>query len=278
MSKIRPDWLQVREGEAPLVVAFPHTGVDLPDDAADGLVSPWLARRDADWWIDALYDFAGAMGATTVRTAISRTVIDVNRDPSGASLYPGQVTTELCPTTTFDGEPLYRPGRAPDAAEIARRSADYFIPYHEALAAQLARLQERHPRVVLYDAHSIRSRVPRLFDGELPQFNIGTYDGKSCDAVLTDAVAELCTASGRSWVVNGRFKGGWTTRRYGAPATGVHALQMELACRGYMIEPPGAPTPETWPTPYTAEVAAPLRRVLTDILDACLAFAGSSAP
>ena len=273
MTIVRPSWLQVREREAPLVVAFPHTGVDLPEDISDGLVSPWLARRDADWWVDLLYDFAAGVGATTVRTGISRTVIDVNRDPSGASLYPGQATTELCPTTTFDGEPLYRPGRAPDAAEIARRSAAYFAPYHQALTGQLARLRARHARVVLYDAHSIRSRIPRLFDGDLPQFNVGTNDGQSCDAALMDAVATICAASGRSWVVDGRFKGGWTTRRYGAPDTGVHALQMELACRGYMTEPPGPPTPDIWPTPYTAEVAGPLRLVLTDILDACLSFA-----
>ncbi len=273
MTIVRPSWLQVREREAPLVVAFPHTGVDLPEDISDGLVSPWLARRDADWWVDLLYDFAAGVGATTVRTGISRTVIDVNRDPSGASLYPGQATTELCPTTTFDGEPLYRPGRAPDAAEIARRSAAYFAPYHQALTGQLARLRARHARVVLYDAHSIRSRIPRLFDGDLPQFNVGTNDGQSCDAALMDAVATICAASGRSWVVDGRFKGGWTTRRYGAPDTGVHALQMELACRGYMTEPSGPPTPDIWPTPYTAEVAGPLRLVLTDILDACLSFA-----
>jgi len=277
MSGRRPDWLEVREGEAPLLVAFPHTGVDLPDDAAGGLVSPWLARRDADWWIDALYDFAAGMGATTVRTAISRTVIDVNRDPSGASLYPGQATTELCPTTTFDGEPLYRPGRAPDAAGIARRTADYFAPYHQALAEQLARLRERHPRVVLYDAHSIRSRIPRLFDGELPQFNIGTNSGRSCDAALTQGVEAICGRTGLSWITNGRFKGGWTTRRYGAPTDGVHALQMELALHGY-IDEPNLLTPETWPPPYRADMAAPMRGVLADILDACLTFAGSSAP
>ena len=143
------------------------------------------------------------------------------------------------------------------------------------IAAEIARLKEKHARVVLFDAHSIRSRIPRLFDGELPQFNVGTNDGKSCDAALTDAVARTCAASGRSWVVDGRFKGGWTTRRYGDPDIGVHALQMELACRGYMIEPPAPPTPDTWPTPYTPEVAGPLRQMLTDILEACLSFARS---
>ncbi len=167
-------WLSVHRGAAPLLVSLPHTGTAVPSDIEVGLWSPWLARKDADWWIDRLYAFAADLGATTVHTAMSRTVIDVNRDPSGVSLYPGQATTELCPTTSFDGEPLYRAGHEPDAAEIARRRARYFAPYHAALAAELTRLRAMHPRVVLYDCHSIRSRVPRLFDRLLPEFNIGT--------------------------------------------------------------------------------------------------------
>ncbi len=274
-----PSWLEVRQGAAPLIVSLPHTGTDLPEDIETGLVSPWLARRDADWWVDRLYAFAEDLDATFVRTTLSRSVIDVNRDPSGASLYPGQATTELCPLTTFDGEPLHRPGCAPDAAEISRRTALYFAPYHAALAAQIVRLRARYSRVVLYDAHSIRSRIPRLFEGELAQFNIGVNGGVSCDGALTAAVAELCAASSFSWVVDGRFKGGWTTRRYGRPSDGVHALQMELACRGYMDEPDGPPTPGAWPPAFEAARAAPLLAVLRPILEACLAFASSgSAP
>ena len=209
------NWLQVTRGHAPLIVSLPHTGTDIPADIEARLVSPWLARKDADWWVDRLYAFAEGMGATIVRTAISRTVIDVNRDPSGASLYPGQATTELCPTTTFDGE--------------------------------------------------------------LPQFNLGTNGGASCADALTATVEAACDASGLSRVTNGRFKGGWTTRHYGRPETGVHALQMELACRGYMDDPAEAPTPDTWPTPFHADRAEPLRAVLEDVLNACLSFARSPA-
>ena len=265
-------WLQVTRGDAPLIVSLPHTGTEIPPEIAARLASPWLGIKDADWWADRLYAFAEGMGATIVRTAISRTVIDVNRDPSGASLYPGQATTELCPTTTFDGEPLYRDG-GPDAAEIDRRRSAYFEPYHAALRAEIDRLRGVHPTVVLYEAHSIRSRVPRLFEGELPQFNLGTNSGASCDAALTAAVEAACDASGRSRVTNGRFKGGWTTRYYGKPATGLHALQMELACRGYMDDPAAPPTEDTWPTPFHADRAEPLRLVLQDVLDACLQFA-----
>jgi formiminoglutamase len=268
-----PPWLTVRPGEAPLVISFPHTGTELPTDLESRLVSPWLARKDADWYVDRLYDTAESLGATVVHTAISRTVIDVNRDPSGASLYPGQATTGLCPTETFDGEPLYRPGQAPDATEIDRRRQIYFEPYHAALRDQIERLRRRHPRVVLYEAHSIRSRVPRLFEGELPQFNLGTNGGASCEPRLSAAIEAVCDRSGRSRVTNGRFKGGWTTRRYGAPDQGVHAVQIELACRGYMDDPAEPPTPESWPPPYRLEQAAPLRATLAEVLETCLAFA-----
>lgn len=268
-------WLEVHRGEAPLVVSFPHTGTEIPAEIERRFGSPWLARRDTDWWVDQLYDFAAGLGATIVRTRVSRSLIDVNRDPSGASLYPGQATTELCPTTTFDGEPLYRPGMGLGEPEITHRTNSWFAPYHATLAAELARLAERHGRVVLYDAHSIRSRVPRLFEGELPQFNIGTNSGKACDPALTASIEAACAASGLSHVVDGRFKGGWTTRHHGRPETGVHAVQMELACRGYMDEPAGDPTPENWPTAYDASRAEPMRRTLTEVLKACLAFAGA---
>jgi formiminoglutamase len=269
---VTPAWLEVREGEGPLIVALPHTGTEIPADIEGRLVSPWLARKDADWWVEKLYGFAGELGATMVRTAVSRTVIDVNRDPSGASLYPGQATTELCPTTTFDGEALYLEGAAPGPAQIARRRAVFFEPYHQALAAQIARLKALGGAVVLYDAHSIRSRIPRLFAGELPHLNIGSNDGRACHPDLTRAVERLCDASAFSRVTNGRFKGGWTTRRYGEPATGLHAIQMELACRAYMDEP-AAPDEGSWPTPYDPKRAAVLRTLLADILQACLEFA-----
>ena len=264
------DWLTIHRGEAPLVVAFPHVGTGLAD-VGDRFVSPWLARRDADWWVDQVYAFAADLGATLVATGISRSVIDCNRDPSGASLYPGQATTELCPTTTFDGEPLYA-GAVPDEAEIARRRARWFDPYHAALEAEIARLRARHGRVVLYDAHSIRSHVPRLFEGELPQFNIGTNGGQTCAPDLREAIAAICAQSGHSHVVDGRFRGGWTTRHYGRPERGVHAVQMELAIRGYMDEP-DEPTPANWPTAYDGPRAAPLIATLQTILKAALAFA-----
>ncbi len=264
------DWLTIHRGEAPLVVAMPHTGTDLPADVAPRFVSEWDARRDADWWIDRLYDFAREMGASVVRTGISRSVIDVNRDPSGVSLYPGMATTGLCPTENFDGAPLYK-GEGPDEAEIERRRELNFQPYHDALQAELARLRALHGQVVLYDAHSIRSRIPRLFEGELPQFNIGSNDGKSCAPELTCAVAAICETVG-STVVNGRFKGGWTTRHYGRPEQGIHTIQMELSMRGYLHEP-AEPTPDNWPVAYDPDFAAPMAAVLRDVLGACIDFA-----
>lgn len=250
-------WLSVVRGNAPLLVSLPHTGTEIPAPIAERLVSLPLARNDTDWWIDRLYDFAASMGATVVHTAISRSVIDVNRDPSGRSLYPGQATTGLCPTTSFDGTPLYRPGAEPDEADIDARRRDYFDPYHAALAAEIARLRANHPCIVVYDCHSIRSVVPRLFEGELPVFNVGTNDGVSCAPELQALVERHCDASGLSRVSNGRFKGGWITRHYADPANGIHAIQMETACRSYMDE-----HPDIEPVPYSSGRAAPLRSVL----------------
>ena len=258
------DWLSITQGDAPLIVSIPHTGMIIPD-GIPGLVSHELARRDADHHVDRLYAFAADLGATIIHSGISRTVIDLNRDPSGQSLYPGQATTGLCPDTTFDGERLYAAGFEPDAAEIALRRAAWFDPYHAALRNQIERLRALHPAVVLYDAHSIRSQVPRLFDGELPQFNIGSYEGASCDPALTVAIAADC--AGETHVVNGRFKGGWITRHYGDPPRGIHAVQMELAIRGYADEA-GA-----WPPVWDANRAAPMQTRLRTILSTCLDFA-----
>ncbi|MEP7246900.1 MAG: N-formylglutamate deformylase [Gammaproteobacteria bacterium] len=266
-------WLRVTRNDAPLVLSMPHAGVWLPPELEPRLVSTWLAQRDADWWVDELYDFGAALGATVVQTEVSRTVIDVNRDPSGVSLYPGQATTELCPTTTFDGEPLYRHDAEPGADEIAARRARYFDPYHAALAAEIGRLRKQHARVVVYDCHSIRSRIPRLFEGDLPNFNLGTHSGRSCAPELAAAIDAECAASSFSHVINGRFKGGYITRHYGQPVEGVHAVQMELACRGYLPEHPGPVEPNTWPPAYGAAYAEAMRTTLTRILQACLAFA-----
>ncbi len=265
-----PDWLAVTRGEAPLIVSVPHAGTEL-GAFEPRFVSPWLARKDADWWVSELYGFAGELAATLVRTKLSRSLIDVNRDPGGASLYPGQATTELCPTTTFDGEPLYRPGDAPDGAEIAERRRRFFDPYHAALGAEIARLRQRFGRVALFDAHSIRSRIPHLFEGELPLFNLGSNSGRSCDPGLREAIGAILAASGESHVVDGRFKGGWITRSFGRPQDGVHALQMELACRAYMQEPERVDE-ANWPAPLEVERADKTRATLRRALETMLAW------
>ncbi|WP_424340476.1 N-formylglutamate deformylase [Henriciella sp.] len=267
------DWLEIKRGDRPLIVTFPHTGTHVPDDISPEFFSLSRARKDTDWWVDQLYAFAVDLGATTIRTSISRSIIDVNRDPSGASLYPGQTTTGLCPLTTFDGEPLYRDGHEPGEDEIARRRAAYHQPYHDAIQQQIDRLIADHGQVVLYDAHSIRSKIPRLFDDLLPIFSIGTNHDQTCSLVLGDAVENICVRSGKPTVRNGRFRGGWTTRHYGQPDRNVHAIQMELACRGYLDEPLGDVGDDIWPVPFEVERAAPFIETLRQILTACLEFA-----
>jgi formiminoglutamase len=269
--------VEVTRGTSALLVSIPHTGILIPSDIEKDLASGWLARKDADWHIERLYDFAGEFGATIVRAAHSRTVIDVNRDPSGASLYPGQATTGLCPIETFDGEPLYKQGRAPDRFEIDRRRQLFFQPYHAALNREIARLKETHPRIVLYDCHSIRSVVPRLFEGELPHMNIGTNSGASCDSTFAHVIQAVCDASEFTWTSNARFKGGWITRSHGRPALGVHAIQMELACRSYLDEPIPAVDKNNWPPAYDEARAAYMRATLKSVFKACASFARRAA-
>lgn len=266
------DWLSIARGDAPLVVSIPHAGAEIPAEIEARLADPWLARKDADWRVDALYAFAHQLGATVIKTAISRTVVDVNRDPSGASLYPGQATTTLCPTITFDNEPLYKPGQEPGEDEIAARAAMFLAPYHAAIAEEIARLRARHGNVVLYDAHSIRSRAPMLFDGLLPVFNLGTNGGATCAAAYEQAAITRCAQSGAAFVANGRFKGGYITRHFGKPEEGVHALQMELALRAYIDEPLTL-TPQTWPRPLDEARAAQTQATLGAILTDCIAIA-----
>lgn len=251
--------IEVTHGDSPLVLGLPHTGTDVPDDCLVRLNDTGRALSDTDWHIDRLYaDLVPDL--TTVRTKVHRYVIDVNRDPSGTSLYPGQNTTGLCPLTDFDGLPLYREGQEPDTVEVARRRTAYHAPYHAALQAELDRIRALHGFAILYDCHSIRSQIPFLFDGTLPDFNIGTNQGTTCAPEVEDQVLDICRAAqGYTSVLNGRFKGGWTTRHYGRPAEGVHAIQMELAQSTYMLE--------RAPWDYVAPCAECLRDHLKSILE-----------
>lgn len=223
----------VQRGEGPIILGFPHVGTFVPDAVRARLNAEGLLLRDTDWHIEQLY--AGLLpGASVVQATFHRYVIDANRDPSGNSLYPGAFTTGLVPETDFDGVPIWREGQGPTADDLAQRLRDFHAPYHAALAAEIARVREKHGVAVLFDCHSIRSHIPALFDGELPVFNIGTDGGRTCDARLAVAVERCAAASGESWVMNGRFRGGWTTRHYGQPQGGVHAIQLELAQRSHL--------------------------------------------
>jgi len=255
--------VEISQGSSAVVLGLPHTGTDIPPDCLSRLNERGRVLADTDWHIHTLY--AGLLPeVTTVRTPIHRYVIDANRDPTGASLYPGQNTTGLCPQTDFDGKPIYCAGQAPDAAETDRRRAAYHAPYHAALAAELARVRGMHGHAILYDCHSIRSRIPFLFEGTLPDFNIGTNSGTSCAPGIQRAVADICArAKGYTSVTNGRFKGGWTTRHYGRPAEGVHAIQMELAQSTYMAEAP----PLAYDDARAKRLRAHLKTILTTLAD-----------
>jgi len=252
------------QGTAPLLISIPHGGVYVPPLLAERFGPEAREVPDTDWHLERLYAFAKDMGASILAATHSRYVIDLNRPPDDAPMYPGASNTELCPTRFFTGEPLYREGFAPDNAEIRRRVAVYWQPYHDALHEELARLQATHGHAVLFDSHSIKSELPWLFEGTLPHMNLGTVGGTSCAPSLRDALGVVLAAQATySHVVDGRFKGGHITRQYGRPAQGLHAVQLEMCWRAYMDETP----PWRWHDERAAEVTPLLRRLVQAMLD-----------
>lgn len=249
---------EVIQGSGAIILGQPHGGTWLPDTLLARLNENGRKLADTDWHIGRLYD--GLLpNITIVRSNVHRYAIDANRDPAGTSLYPGQNTTELCPTTDFDGLPIWQSGQEPSADEIESRRQQWHEPYHAALASEVERVKTTHGFAVLYDCHSIRSEIPFLFEGLLPVFSIGTNGGQTCAPAIETATHRLCKASNDSVALNGRFKGGWTTRHYGRPGEGVHAIQMELAQRAYLAH-------EAAPWAYDTERAGRLRISLSAIL------------
>ncbi len=228
---------ELQAGDGPLILSAPHVGRELPQEIAARLTPPGRALVDTDWDVERLYPFASELGATTLFARFSRYVVDLNRDPHDVSLYPGARTTTLIPTETFEGEALYAAGDEPDPGEIAARRERYWEPYHAALRTQLERVVAQHGYALVVDAHSIWGRLPLLFDGELPGVNLGTNGGRACSRALCDIVANVFAGSPYGCVVDGRFKGGYITRRYGEPAANVHALQIELNQDTYLADP-----------------------------------------
>lgn len=248
--------VDIKNGAGPVILGQPHSGTFVPDEIMARLNERGRTLADTDWHVDRLYD--GLLpGAAIVRANFHRYVIDANRDPSGASLYPGQNTTGLVPLTDFHGEPIWN--EAPDEEEIERRRMEYHAVYHLSLAVEIDRAREAHGVAVLYDCHSIRSHIPYLFEGKLPDLNIGTNKGATCAGAIEKAVADVCAGTDFTHVVNGRFRGGWTTRHYGEPDNGVHAIQMEIAQSAYLET-------EDAPFSYSEEKAKKLRVTLKEIL------------
>lgn len=257
-------------GSQPLIVSMPHVGTRVPAEIEREFTPVARALTDTDWHVDRLYDFLPQLGASVIAARYSRYVIDLNRPPDDAALYPGMAHTGLCPTHSFAGEPLYASGvDTLPGSEVASRRERYWQPYHTALAELVAGTRARAGFVLLLDAHSIRSHVPRLFSGRLPDINIGTDDGRSCSAELMPSLLAMLAAQSRfSYVVNGRFKGGHITRSYGNPASGAHALQIELSQSAYMDEDRAI---------YDINRAAPLRELLQRMVAAMLRFSPATS-
>ena len=260
-------------GDIPLLVSMPHAGTAIAPEVAAQMLPVAQVKDDTDWHLPLLYNMLKEMGASVLVAEYSRYVIDLNRAPDNANLYPGQDTTGLCPVDTFHKNPLYESDRLPDPEEIARRTAVYWQPYHQQLQTELERLLKLHGRVVLWDAHSIASVVPRFFDGRLPDLNFGTADGRSCAPALQQAleqcVRQSAAAASYSHVFNGRFKGGYITRQYGQPERGIHAVQLEMSQCVYMEEQA--------PYRYRPDLAAQIQPLLAELLQTCVSFAQRGA-
>ncbi|NIE62490.1 N-formylglutamate deformylase [Burkholderia sp. Ax-1719] len=264
------DLYTLERGTAPLVISIPHLGTQIPANLQHLYTEEALKLADTDWHLDRLYAFARALNATLIGAKISRYVIDLNRPPNDESLYPGQTTTGLCPTETFRGQPLYKPACAPNETERAERVAQYWQPYHTALSAELTRLRKRHTNVLLWEAHSIASILPRLFDNKLPDLNLGTQDGRTCAPEVQQAAIAAMSASPYTGIANGRFKGGYITRSFGAPSNGIHAIQLEMCQSTYMNE--------AAPFDYQSEKAEAIQPTLRSMLSAALEAIEKLAP
>jgi len=252
-----------RQGRSPLLVSMSHVGTHIPAPIAARMTPQALALPDTDWHLERLYEFVDAMGASVLAATHSRYVVDLNRPPDGANLYPGQDSTALCPLDTFANAPVYQGAQEPAAAEIAERVEIYWRPYHAKLAEELAKLKRKHGFALLWEAHAILSEVPRFFSGRLPDFNLGTADGTSCGPRIGESLLKTAQrAAGYSAVLDGRFKGGYITRQYGKPSEGVHAVQLELASISYMDE--------RAPYAFDDALAARLRPHLRAMLDTFL--------
>ncbi|PCI46385.1 MAG: N-formylglutamate deformylase [Alphaproteobacteria bacterium] len=250
------------QGNGPLLVSMPHVGTHLAPEVEMNLSENGRKLTDTDWHLDRLYDFLESIGVSTLMAHHSRTVIDLNRSAEGGVLYPGKSETELCPTTGFDNQPLYKAGREPDRQEILRRKEAYWQPYHDKIRAELDRIRKQYGYALLWDAHSIQSHVPRFFDGRLPDLNLGNGDGVSCAPELAQGLLSIASSSPYSAVLNGRFKGGYITRHYGNPAQDIHAIQLEISQCIYMDEAPDFK--------FREERAAGLRPTLKSMMDCFL--------
>jgi len=249
-------------GNSPLVVSMPHSGLALSDGLAERLTPQAAGLPDTDWHVPQLYDFLDALGASTIRANYSRYVVDLNRAPNNTSLYPGQATTDLVPLTLFDGSPVYLGGQEPDEDELEARRTDFHDPYHKALTELLVETRMEHGFALLWDAHSITDEVPRLFDGVLPDLNLGTVGGEACDPVIERAALKaMMDHEEYASIVNGRFRGGFITRAYGRPNQNIHAVQMELAQSAYL---------DLASKTFDETKAAVLRVALKDIMAAAL--------
>lgn len=254
----------LHRGTTPVLVSMPHVGTVIPQSLRHRFVERAGQTEDTDWFLDRLYAFVKDLGASLIVPLESRYVIDLNRPSDNRPMYAGQNNTELCPTRFFTGDPLYRDGMAPSDGEVQERVRTYWQPYHDALRDETQRLKSLHGHAVLFDAHSIKGTLPWLFEGDLPDMNLGTSSGHSCATTLREQLTQVfASQTNYSYMVDGRFKGGHITRHFGQPDQGVHTVQLEMSWRAYMEETP----PYAWHPQRAAAVTPLLQRLVQTMID-----------
>ena len=245
---------------SPLVISFPHVGLEWPAD--DPRPRPTVNfARNADLDVDRLYPDAAALGAATLRARYSRLLIDLNRatDDVSAALVPDHPAPRPRQPPWAAGGPrlsavhnrglIWRTavGNVPiltgslTYAELQLRLRRYYQPYHRALEVLLARRRARFGFAVLLEAHSMPSSVP----GDLV---LGTFEGGACSPELEQqALAALRGSADEAAPLavrlNDPYRGGELVRSFGRPESGQHALQLEVNRALYMDEA----RPAVWP-------------------------------
>ncbi len=263
--------VEAKGKKVPVLLSVPHSGTEFPEEIKSHYVKEKAAQPDdTDWFVHELYNFASEMGITTIHAKYSRWVVDLNRDPESKPLYnDGRIITALSPLTDFFGDKIYTEEKfEPNDEEVKRRIPLYFTPYHEKINSLLQELKEEFGVAVLWEAHSIRQKVPTIRKDDFPDLILGNNDGKTANGELIEAVLKELGSDTYELKHNTPFKGGHITRSFGDPENNIHALQLEMTKVNYM---------EDDELTFSEERSNRIRKILKSSFEAIINWAEKTA-